>query len=1464
MKPCANKQNGVRIHFEANAIANKAAAAAMAVDRFGNGEEKKEAEEAKEAKGPENPTPNGNGLTQVPTMIVDRRDQGEEAVRALNALRAQRLTAVRTQHPQASAGVGVVGADAAAAAALPTAPRKIRSTTKVRTVRVTDAPLAPPSAPDGADIVQGGPPLGVRAPSVRRRRTAAQMAPPGVIPLGDASNVSFGDADLQQRLPPPVTYDMRVSSYYMNNRELFVNFINDLFLPYKEELQDESKEITCESLANTTNEVQLLTHQKIVREYINLYTPYRGLLLYHGLGAGKTYSSIAIAEGLKSSKQIIIMTPASLRQNYLEEIKKYGDAMYRKNQYWEWFPYSSENEQQAIKLAEVLNISIDSIRRAGGAWLVNVTKPSNYTELSSNQKASLNKQIELMIQSKYMFINYNGLRRDKLKQMTKDYTVNIFDNAVVIIDEAHNFISRIVNKLNGLQKKEQEGQQYHRDTNIFKRHLFLSLYQYLLSAERCRIVLLSGTPMINYPNEIAILFNILRGYIQSWSFVIEPLQNKAMSKEALLGIFEREKILDYVDYTPSTKTVTITRNPLGFESKITSKGYKGVTNEMKEKTDRNGDVVRDQAGNPVMEERGMMTNGEFIKRIVKLLAKHGVEVVEKSIVTNLNTALPDSLEEFLNVFVDERTEKMKNVEKFKRRVLGLTSYFRSAQEKLLPKYDKEFDKKVVRVPMSNYQFKMYEEYRSTERLSEKSAGKNAAKPAGGDMFNTSSTYRIFSRLACNFVMPVPPGRPVPATFRSGAREKWGELATRLIQEYERQERNGRAIPVEQNRKIMSDVKGLKFEMYAKHLDFEEVLSEYIRGVLRGTVTDAIAVYLKANLKKKRRTATAAAAAPEGEGMGEAPAPTEGAKKVRASRKKTQATAVVDAAAPESAAPPVPPAVTEPGETQFMTAMATAPVPAPRIPTVRSRSTRRPTAAPGGDVVGGGEHDNDSDNSDRDSDNDSDNSNSDSSDSDSSDSDNDHEKEDEDEDALDSAERELETNEAIQIASEMVPALLGGSGEDNGVRIAAGDELVVPPEVEDNPESTAPMSAYQDPDAKARDIENWEGDEVLELMGDTNYRAQMETAMQYLKENPKLLSLENLETYSPKYLAMIENITAEEHAGLHLIYSQFRTMEGIGIFALSLEANGFAKFSIKRNSSGQWYLDIAEEDWGKPFYALYTGTEDTEEREIIRNIYNSNWEYIPNQIADALRKISSNNYLGEIIKVLMITAAGSEGINLRNTRYVHIMEPYWHPVRIDQVIGRARRICSHQSLDEPLRTVNVFMYIATFTAEQMASEYATELKLKDLSKKQPHVPQSSDEYIYEIMTIKEKLTVQFMNAVKESAIDCATHIQSINKEGLTCLSFGTPDASKFTYNPNYAQDENDSAAMMNKVKIDWPAKDFEIKSTGKKYVLRTDTYQVYDYDSVDQVRRGFLNARPILIGKLVKKETGYEIVKDDAI
>ena len=169
------------------------------------------------------------------------------------------------------------------------------------------------------------------------------------------------------------------------------------------------------------------------------------------------------------------------------------------------------------------------------------------------------------------------------------------------------------------------------------------------------------------------------------------------------------------------------------------------------------------------------------------------------------------------------------------------------------------------------------------------------------------------------------------------------------------------------------------------------------------------------------------------------------------------------------------------------------------------------------------------------------------------------------------------------------------------------------------------------------------------------------------------------------------------------------------------------------------MDVPMEDRGKPMFVLYTGTESAEEKEVVRNVFNGDWKFISPSLEAELRQISGDNKYGEIIKVFMITASGAEGISLKNTRYVHIMEPYWHPVRIQQVIGRARRICSHQELPEELRTVDVFLYLMLFSEEQLASEATIELRLKDTSKRDGITPFTSDQALYEIANLKEEVT-----------------------------------------------------------------------------------------------------------------------------
>ena len=972
--------------------------------------------------------------------------------------------------------------------------------------------------------------------------------PIGIAKEGPTSLLIIGDEMVKNRIEKkdkPIL--VQASSYYMNNRQIFINFITSLFNTYKKDILKDEKDLSCDE--SSKKDFEPLTHQKIVKDYLNLYTPYRGLLLYHGLGSGKTCSSIGITEGLKNDKKVIIMTPASLRTNYKEELKKCGDILYKKNQFWE-FISTKDNRELADNLSYILSLSVDYIIKNGGAWLVNIKKAPNYETLTTQERILLDAQIEEMIKGKYKFINYNGLRNSHLQNLTANFTINPFDNSVIVIDEAHNFVSRIVNKLKGRSDKIKK------TVKLEKESLALKLYEYLMSAENAKIILLTGTPIINYPNEISILFNILRGYIKVFKFKLAINTLRKVNHETIMNIFKTSKslykFLDYIEYNPSSNVLTITQNPFGFISKHTKDVYDGVKYE------------NDQ----------QISTGDFIILITKILQKNNIEIIPGSTTVESFKALPDKMDDFKELFIDSKNH-VKNENLFKRRILGLTSYFPDI-DALLPTYDKGLNFHIVKIPMSDFQFTIYEEARVQERKLELKNATQRAKKGGEDIYEDSvSTYRIFSRAFCNFVFPRPTiKRPFP-------RE-------------------------------------------------EETLETAI-------------------LENKN-----------------------------------------------------------------------------------------------------------------------------------------------DEDVLD----------AIDIEQRVIK---------------------------------------EDSEYEMDDLEELKDKKLINF--DNSYENRIKIVIKELKKkSAEFLTPEALKIYSPKFLNILENLQDPEFKGLHLIYSHFRTLEGIGILKLILEANGFAQFKIKKNVAGIWSIDIPVEDKGKPTFALYTGTESIEEKEIIRNIFNSNWQLVPKSIQEELIQISSNNLYGEIIKVLMITASGAEGISLSNVRYVHITEPYWHPVRIEQVIGRARRICSHKNLPKEFQTVEVFLYLMTFSKEQLSTENTNsiELRLKDRSKIDNTTPLTSDEALYEISVIKENINKSILKAVKEAAIDCVLFNKPGNKDNLQCFTFGDPDPEKLAYQANYNNEEIDTVTQINKKENKIKAK--KITYDGISYAYDPSNGKVFDYQS-------YINKNPVQIGTL---------------
>ena len=132
------------------------------------------------------------------------------------------------------------------------------------------------------------------------------------------------------------------------------------------------------------------------------------------------------------------------------------------------------------------------------------------------------------------------------------------------------------------------------------------------------------------------------------------------------------------------------------------------------------------------------------------------------------------------------------------------------------------------------------------------------------------------------------------------------------------------------------------------------------------------------------------------------------------------------------------------------------------------------------------------------------------------------------------------------------------------------------------------------------------------------------------------------------------------------------------------------------------------DKNKVSYALYFG-EQTEEKR--------------NKIID--------NYNQRKLDVLLITSAGSESLDLKNTRSIHIMEPHWNESKINQIIGRAIRYNSHASLPESERTVEIVRWISVF------------------GYKIPY--ETADEYLVRIAQQKEKMFQAFDQIIQSCAI-----------------------------------------------------------------------------------------------------------------
>jgi hypothetical protein len=881
------------------------------------------------------------------------------------------------------------------------------------------------------------------------------------------------------------------------NENVYKNFKPEYYASEVSKAKCKCEDEVCE--IEEDSKIKLFPQQRFVRDYIQFDSPYRGALLYHELGSGKSGASIAAAEGYINKKKIFVLSPASLAVNYENEILKISSIGLNLKKDWTQIQISKTNKKALEVLQSKYFINASIIKKDGIVWvpLYENDVPEAIivkTITGVDDRLLITSITSHIIKNRYTFISYNGLSPNLIKQLGP----SPFDNAFIIIDEVHNFISRVVNGSK----------------------LARTIYSYLMDAKNTKIILLSGTPMINNPYEIATLINLIRGYMTVYELIYSKTSN-TITTEEFMNNQNYNNIIDEVVVDNEKRKIMISLLPKGFKRNENDKIYK---------------------------EQWKGTPLKMIENIIDdLNMVNGVKINIKFEMTNFS-ALPNNKEDFNKYFLDTADEEnpaVINDDLFMRRILGCVSYYSISGSDLFPTVLPPVKREMF---MTDSQFKSYVEQRNYELK------QDLNKKRGQGLFaENTSVYRAFTRAVCNFAFPEDIKRVYP-----------------------------------------KDIK--KYIMQGN----DDSDDEYYGGAV-GKVQLKI---MKDELKKAREVSK--------KSKEELKIAKEEVKKAKEDKKLKSK------------------------EIKVLT---------DKVKELNKKSK-------------------------------------------------------------DDAEKVKELNLKIKVVEGKKSTTTKKEEKEEKVIVSRRDEPIV--NVADE------------------------------------YNHQMKLMMDKLLRSDAL-DLSNLKKhYSPKFAQIVEDIEASP--GSVLIYSSFRTLEGLGILSEVLNRQGYKQILLKKVDNNYLFADndIFDPKYDNKRYIIFDS--DKEKTRLLMNLFNNDFRNITNEMKKSLPSNPEQLY-GKIAKIFCITQSGAEGISLKNVRRVLLVEPFWNNVRIEQVIGRAIRSCSHEALPKKDRNVQVFSYIMKLTQKQVQSDFNIERNDKGFS---------TDEHILTTAEKKKFIINKFLNMLKSASFDCIIH------------------------------------------------------------------------------------------------------------
>lgn len=231
---------------------------------------------------------------------------------------------------------------------------------------------------------------------------------------------------------------------------------------------------------STNSKFDLSAAQSFVSAFMGPMTPYKSILLFHGVGVGKTCAAIQIAEAHSGMKHSFVIAPQTTKSGFKNNIVDTRRVPLNEDGFVD-FPAHARQSCTGSTYTAVShgkNFTKSDLRNAASQRVSTRYKFFGYEQFSNVLESTLDRVRE----------KFSGLTDDQLKPELDAVISEIYSDRVIIVDEAHNL--RTSNKRN-------------------TKTVMDDLRMIVSSARNIQLILLTATPMYNRHDEIIDLLNLL-------------------------------------------------------------------------------------------------------------------------------------------------------------------------------------------------------------------------------------------------------------------------------------------------------------------------------------------------------------------------------------------------------------------------------------------------------------------------------------------------------------------------------------------------------------------------------------------------------------------------------------------------------------------------------------------------------------------------------------------------------------------------------------------------------------------------------------------------------------------------------------------------------------------------------------------------------------------------------------------